>query len=122
MPNVQSCPFCSKNEFGANEALWLDVMNGTVLCDDCLKKRNGNLPLPETDGFETKNILLPLDCSALAAMRYVSSAQPQRIFSFSLNDARSAELFCRACECFLLNHLERDFETLNFYNSIKDEK
>lgn len=120
MPNLDFCPDCKKRIFENNEALWLDVMNGTVICDECLKKRSGNLPLPETDSFETKNVLLPLDSAALAAMRYVTDAQPQRIFSFSLNEPRSAELFCRACETFLLNHLERDFETLHFYNSIKD--
>ena len=120
MPNIESCDDCGSESFAENEALWLDVMNGAIVCDTCLKKRGNGLPLPETDEFYTKNVLLPLDTSALHAIRYVCSAPPQRIFSFGLSDKRSAELFYRASEQYMLNHLERDFETLHFYNSIKD--
>lgn len=119
-PNISECSDCGCSEFDDGQMLWLDVMNGSILCDDCLKKRQNGLPVPETDQYYTKNILLPLDSSALAAIRYVSVAPPQRIFAFGLSDPRSAELFCRASETYLLNHLERDFETLHFYNSIKD--
>ena len=122
MPNLEECPNCQKSDFSSDGDLWLDVMNGTVLCRECLSKRSGGLPLPETDSFETRNILIPLDASALDAMRYVTYAQPQRIFAFGLSSARSMELFSRAAETYLLNHLERDFDTLHFYNSIKEEK
>lgn len=119
-PNIEECSDCGCRDFAEGEALWLDVMNGAILCDSCLKKRGDGLPIPETDKFYTKNILLPLDAAALAAIRYVVSAPLQRIFSFSVSNPRSAELFYRASELYLLNHLERDFETLHFYNSIKD--
>lgn len=122
MPNLEECPDCSGADFSPDGELWLDVMNGTVLCRKCLEKRSGGLPLPETDSFETRNILVPLDTSALEAMRFVTSAPPQRIFSFGLTEERSMSLFCRAAETYLLNHLERDFDTLHFYNSIKEEK
>ena len=119
-PNIEECSDCACRDFGEGQALWLDVMNGAILCDECLKKRGEGLPIPETDKFYTKNILLPLDSASLAAIRYVTSAPLQRIFSFSLGEQRSADLFYRACETYLLNHLERDFDTLHFYNSIKD--
>ena len=93
-------------------------MNGALVCPECLKKRSGGLPIPEVDRFETKNILLPLDSSALEALRYISSAPLQRIFAYSLNDERSMELFCRAAETYLLHHLERDFDTLHFYKTV----
>ena len=63
---------------------------------------------------------MPIDTSALEAMRYVTAASPKRLFAFGLTDERSLALFCRAAETYLLNHLERDFDTLHFYNSIKD--
>jgi len=119
-PNIEECTDCGCRDFGDGQMVWLDVMNGSILCDDCLKKRGNGLPLPETDQFYTKNVLLPLDSSALAAIRYVASAPLQRIFSFGITDGRSAELFYRASEQYMLNHLERDFDTLHFYNSIKD--
>ena len=118
-PNVDFCMECGCEDFEGE--LWLDVMNGGVLCNDCLQKRSGGLPLPETDSFEARNIILPIDTSALEALRYVTSASPKRLFAFGLTDRRSLGLFCRAAEAFLLNHLERDFDTLHFYNSIKEK-
>ena len=117
-PNVDFCMECQCEDFDGE--LWLDVMNGGVLCNDCLQKRSGGLPLPETDSFDARNILVPIDTSALEAMRYVTTASPKRLFAFGLTDNRSLALFCRAAEAYLLNHLERDFDTLHFYNSIKD--
>ena len=114
-PDVSRCASCGE---GDAESLWLDVMNGSIVCDECLKKRSGSMPMPDVDGYETRNILVPLDSSALAAIRYVFSATPKRIFSFSLNDESSLDLFCRAAETYLLNHLERDFDTLHFYRSV----
>ena len=120
MPDLDACHRCNQSD--PSPELWLDVMNGGILCGKCLSERSGGLPLPETDSFEVRNILLPLDASALEAMRYVMHAPPQRLFAFGLNDKRSMALFCRAAETYLLNHLERDFDTLHFYNSIKEEK
>ena len=122
MPNLYECPTCKKSDFGADGELWLDVMNGSVICKDCLSKKSGGLPLPDVDGYETRNIILPLDASSLDAMRYVASAPPQRLFAFGLGQGRSLSLFSKAAEIYLLNHLERDFDTLHFYNSIKEEK
>ena len=115
-PDLSTCSECDSQSFP--DGLWLDVMNGALICPECLKKRSGGLPIPEVDRFETKNILLPLDSSALEALRYISSAPLQRIFAYSLNDTRSMELFCRAAETYLLHHLERDFDTLHFYKTV----
>ena len=120
MPDVSECSVCKSTSF--SDTVWLDVMNGSIVCDECLKKQSGGLPIPETDAYETKNILLPLDASVLEAMRYVTCATPQRLLAFSLRDERSLSLFSKAAESFLLNHLERDFSTLHFYEMMKDKK
>ncbi len=114
-PDLFACASCGSETLTGD--IWLDIMNGSLICGECLRKRSGNLPLPDTDSFETRNILVPLNSSALSAMRYVLSAPQNRIFAFSLSDVRTAELFSKACEAYLLNHLERDFDTLKFYNS-----
>ncbi len=114
-PDLHACASCGDASLEGD--IWLDVMNGSLICGECLRKRSGNLPLPETDSFETRNILVPLNNSALSAMRYVLASPQNRIFAFSLSDTRSAELFSKACETYLLHHLERDFDTLKFYNS-----
>lgn len=120
MPDLSECRLCKKSDISASRELWLDVMNGGVICGECLSRQSNGLPLPDTDAYESRNILLPLDSSALVAMRYVISAPPQRLFAFGLKDDRSMSLFCRGAESYLLNHLERDFDALRFYNSIKD--
>ena len=115
-PDLSTCSRCGTNEYG--DGLWLDVMNGSIICASCQSKRSGSLPMPETDVFETRNILLPLDESALAAMRYVLGAPLQRIFAYGISDEQTLSLFCRAAENYLLHHLERDFDTLHFYKSV----
>ena len=122
MPDTSECSLCQKNSFSDGEAIWLDVMNGTIVCEECKQKKNGGLPIPETDAFETKNIFLPLDKSALEAIRYIISAPPQRLLAFSLKDEKSLKLLSNASQSFLLNHLERDFSTLHFYYMMKDNK
>ena len=114
-PDLSGCDECGAEE---HESMWLDVMNGRLLCGACLQKRSGNLPLPELDAYSARNILIPLDRSALASMRYVMSAPPARIFAFSLAEGESLERFGKATETYLLNHLERSFETLDFYRAI----
>ena len=116
VPDLSTCTECDCNDFSGG--LWLDVMNGSIICDKCHKKKSGGLPLPETDEFLTRNLLLPLDSSALEAMRYVASAPLQRIFAYGITDMQSLDLLCRASELYLLHHLERDFDTLRFYKSL----
>lgn len=118
-PDLSLCNGCSA-DVASTEELFLDVMNGALLCSECAKKRKATVSDALTDLYETKAILMPLDSSALLALRYCATAPPNRLFNFSLTDKKSTSLFCRATEAYLLNHLERGFKTLNFYNSIKD--
>ena len=115
-PDLSECGECGCAE---SAEAWLDVMNGQFLCGDCLKKRTGNLPLPEVDAYSTRNILVLVDASALASMRYVCAAPLARIFAFSLREQKSLEFFSKACESYLLHHLERSFDTLDFYRTVQ---
>lgn len=119
-PDLSSCGRCHK-PFDVDEKLWLDVMNGRVICSKC-KSQAPTLTedIPQVDEYETRSILLPLDADSLLAMHYCLHAPINRLFSFSIKNRESAELFYRAAEGYLLNHLERGFETLNFYYKIKD--
>ena len=119
-PDLSSCGRCHR-AFDADDKLWLDVMNGSVICSKCRSQRP-TLPenVPQIDEYETRSILLPLDADSLLAMHYCLNAPTNRLFSFSIKNAESAELFYRAAEGYRLNHLERGFETLSFYYKIKD--
>ncbi len=115
-PDLSACGECGQEP---GNDLWLDVMNGRVLCGECLSRRTGGR-LFEEDEYRARNILLPLDSSSLASMRYVLSAPLSRIFAFQVADSESMARLTRAAEVYLTNHLERSFDTLDFYRAVKN--
>ena len=117
-PELSSCDRCHAD--GGDE-YWLDVMNGAIVCSDCMKKRGVGSVIPDIDEYSTRNILVPISASALHAMRYIMTAPIQRIFAFSVTDKESADMLCRAAETYLINHLERNFETLEFYKKVSTQ-
>ena len=66
----------------------------------------------------TRRLLLPLDASALAALRYVCVAEPRRVFAFRLATSESLHAFGVAAENYLLHHLERGFDSLENYKKM----
>ena len=113
-PMLCGCSVCGA-ETGDN-ALYLDVMNGGVVCADCLRKKS-NLPINE-DEARNANLLCPLSPAALAALRYVATAPLARLFSFELSDGEDLRLFANAAETYLLSHVGHGFRTLDFYHEI----
>ncbi len=111
-PALSHCARCGKPTEGD---AYLDVMNGALLCEACLGTHTPLLPLTEADALGTRHILCPLTGSAAAAVRFVMTAEPKRVFAFRLTDERSLDLFSRAGEAYLLHHLERSFDTLENY-------
>ena len=114
-PDLSGCCTCGCDE---GSAFWLDVMNGAILCEKCMKKRGMGAPIPEYDELSTRNILLPISGSTLGAMRYIMSAPVSRIFAFTVKDENCADELCRVAESYLVNHLERNFDTLDFYKKV----
>lgn len=117
MPNLDCCESCGQ---AAEGAFCLDVMNGSLICSDCLKTKNSPLEdtIAEYDRFSTKNILLPLTNEVIMAIKYAISADPKRLFSFSLLNEDDVYIFSKAGEVYLQNHLERGFDTLDFYRAV----
>lgn len=100
-PLLGECAVCGRE--APAEPLF-DVAQGVVLCRDC--------------ALSAAARSLPLDPGALAAMRHVVGAEQKRMLAFELAGG-SAERFARACESFARVQLERDFRTLDFYNSLR---
>ena len=117
MPDIDLCATCNNP---SPEVLYLDVMNGCLICSECLKSKNHSFTeeIPTEDRFATRNILLPITNEVLMAIRYVISAEPKRLFSFNLSKEEDINTFSRAGEIYLQNHLERGFDTLDFYHTI----
>jgi DNA repair protein RecO (recombination protein O) len=117
-PDLGGCHRCGND---ATEMLYLDVMNGGVLCGDCLHKATSQ---PRTSGvyddLREAEILCQMTPAVLAALRYCMDAQPQRLFSFELTDAEDLRLFAHCAETYMLSHIGHGFDTLTFYKSMRE--
>ena len=114
LPDLTCCGTCGK----AGEDGYLDVMNGALLCADCLQKKNALNSLPEVSDEGTRSILVPLTPSATAALRYIATAQPRRVFAFRLLDGATLTALSHATEAYLHHHLERGFQSLENYKRL----
>lgn len=117
-PNLMGCSVCGE---GYPSEAYFDIMNGCLICADCQTKRNrmaGRIQSAEEELGE-RSIICPVSASVLAALRYALTAPDKKIFSFSLADKAEEADFARAAETFLLNQVERDFDTLRFYRSVE---
>lgn len=116
-PEVSGCVYCKKQYA---ESVYLDVSGGRLICSDCLQKRSKKRIVfsSEFDYSEEKTLLCQLTPSSLAALRYILSSPPSRIFAFELKDERELKDLCSLAEAYLLEHVERGFDTLDFYKSV----
>ena len=119
MPDVSRCTVC-----GASypDNAYFDIMNGCMICADCqtsLNRQRSGFASPEVSDLGERRIICPMTASTLAAVRYAVTAPHKKIFSFALTDKEEEMLFSRLAETYLLHHLERGFETLDFYHSVE---
>ncbi|MBR5515827.1 MAG: DNA repair protein RecO [Clostridia bacterium] len=111
MPELHGCDYCAKD---GGEML-LDIMNGRIICAECQKKRNFGKEEPSDTG--TAVIVVHLTVSMLRGLRYVLSSEPKRVFAYSIAQDELRD-YADVCEKYILNHLERGFDTLEFYKEV----
>ncbi len=118
-PDLTACVSCGE---GYPDTAYMDIMNGCLLCADCQTERNRRIGIRAERDRELgeRRILCPLTASTIAALRYTLAAPEKKIFSFTLQDPEEMRLFSNVAETFLLNQLEQDFDTLQFYRSVAD--
>ena len=117
-PEVSYCAYCREPYA---DLMYLDVMGGKLICSECLAKRAKRSPNISKD-FEDvpeATVICGMSPSATAAVRYIVSAPDEKVFSFNLNDDSEMEDLGRACEAYILNHLGRGFDSLDFYKTVK---
>lgn len=117
-PDLNGCEACGNPNA---ESTYFDVMNGALICSECLQKRgeivkkNASLMY---DDIRERTILIPLTPSALSAIRFAIYSPSEKIFSFALAEKSDLDVFVKAGEGYLLNHLERGFDSLDLFYSI----
>lgn len=113
-PDLTGCFICG--EPNPREPIF-DIMNGHVFCRSCLRS-HPEMNKPDRYNPEQRIIMKNLTPSTLAAIRYAISAPPARALSFELKDDEELRIFEKVAQEYLLNHLERGFDTLDFYLSM----
>lgn len=100
-PDISACAVCGRTEDG--EMFFLPA-DGCICCSDCRKVHGGS-------AFRISD-------AALCAMRYILTAEPKRLLSFSLPPDSANELYAIA-EAYLLEQTERRFSTLDYWKKVK---
>ncbi|MBQ9780488.1 MAG: DNA repair protein RecO [Clostridia bacterium] len=119
MPDLEGCAVCGTTY---PDHAYLDVMNGSVICADCqtsFNRQRSAVDIMEANELGERRIICPMTASTLAAVRYAVLSPHKKIFSFALKDKEEELNFARVAEAYLLHHLERGFDTLDFYHSVE---
>ena len=99
LPDLSGCYRC-----GNNQPHYLDISQGILECSTC---RN-----PDSDG-----IRIPINESLLAAMRYICTCHPKRLFAFQAGK-ETIDKLSQLTESYLCTQFERGFSALDFYKSL----
>jgi DNA repair protein RecO (recombination protein O) len=123
MPDLSECAFCGEPEM---DVPIFDVRNGRVFCARHRVEANGNAYDSFTahdgstaDGSSRAKAggLIALCPQSLQAMRYILSAEPKKMLSFSM-DEEPLERLAAATERYLACQTDKAFSTLKFYQSL----
>ena len=102
MPNLVSCGNCY--EYTSNK-IYFFINEGIFLCEKCHNE------------VENKDII-KMSSSVLHIMRYIIYTDFEKLFNFKISDKVQSVLSV-VTEKYLINHLNRSFKTLDFYNSLQ---
>ncbi|MBQ4091591.1 MAG: hypothetical protein IJC64_04680, partial [Clostridia bacterium] len=117
-PELSYCAYCREKYA---DFMYLDVMGGKLVCTDCMAKRGNAAPRISKD-FEDvpeASILCGVSPSVLAALRFIAGAPQGKIFSFELKDEGELSDLARVTENYIVSHLGRSFDSLEFYKTLK---
>lgn len=101
-PMVEECSACGEEE---PESPRFHLKEGILHCAPC----RGALP----DG-----VSMPLEGQSLAALRHIVWGDPKRLFSFPA-EGEGLKRLAELAEAYLHTQLERGFQTLDYYKSIR---
>lgn len=110
-PDLSSCCLCNCDN---GDNLYLDVMNGHLICYDCKPQAEKEAIVT---GDETARIYYKLNSDILNALRFIVNSGSKQFLNYKISDKNEKQLEIYT-EGYLINHLEHPFHTLNFYRAI----
>ncbi len=108
-PDMSGCAVCGSDD---EEMYYLDILEGDILCHNCVASASEN-EYREYSG-EWSRPFAVLSKGVRCAIQYITSCESKRFLSFSLTDDEMTELGAVA-EKYLLHHIGRGFDTLDYY-------
>lgn len=115
MPETDACEKCGKKDI---KSAFLNITQGYMLCPDCYHKGSENVKVDELEGiYLHPSTIIEITPGVAKAIDYITKARLEKIFSFVIQDS-DIRLFVDVCEKFFKSHLEREYSSLSFYNSI----
>ncbi len=120
--SCDTCDRCGKKLAyeGKDVCAYFEVEDGRLVCSGCFEKSSKGFFVPSGDEVRGASELIPLGDSALAGFVYTLTSPMERMFSFGISDEDEMKTFSHLAEAYLLSHLERSFDTLDFYKTISD--
>lgn len=100
MPFLDCCASCGSEQLDYPR---FSLNGGSLHCAGCPSGSPG--------------VSLPLCSQSLLAMRYITMAEPKKVFSFSL-EGEAFERLKNVCEGYVLAQLERGFASLDYWKSV----
>ena len=116
-PDLSACAECGIRDA---DPFYLHVLNGQLICADCLKRLGARRQTYSDDEVRAAEAILMLSPAVVAAVRYCMEAPLNRLLSFSLEESEDLAAFARVSQTYILSHLGRGFHSLEFYEGIKD--
>lgn len=101
MPDILACRGCGVFE---PEELFFSISDGRFFCRECFAN-------------ESVSDFIKMKLPVLRAIRHIILVDFDRLFNFRVSD-KVMEKLSAAAESYLVSHLERSFQTLDFYKSI----
>ena len=112
MPDVLACSVCGE-KLGN---FYFEIMAGALRCYSCHENEASQHLEPENP--HESHIVCILTEGAKIALGYCIHSPLQKLLSFKISD-EDMELFSKAAEEYLINQLERSFNSLDFYKEVK---
>lgn len=119
-PDLDGCAECGAVD---SPYMLLDLAGGTLRCEKCVERairEDINQSLISRTEEERRGAAASFSLSPelLGLLRFIAAAPIKRFLSFEAEGAVAAQLGA-VCENYLCNQLERGFETLDFWHSLR---
>lgn len=113
-PDLDGCSVCGT---GDAPMYYLDVLGGVAVCADCMSNRKLDDAVEREMSGEWTRPLVQLSPELLLILRHLVECDISRLLAFALPEQLEHD-YQTACERYLLHHLGRGFDTLDFYKQI----